>query len=474
MLEIALNYQLVIWLVVAGAFLASKQASLFHPATVYLGFHGLVFVIRPFMVHYFDFNSVWLYIGVEPTEAAMIRTLEVTSLALIIFVGASYFAGRSVVRFPLEPPIPFTPLQRRALMVTTLLFVPLVALSIYATRNGVEGNRVNGVYVMTNSTGYLNDAQFVIAPLFCVWAFVTRFHWINSIFALAYIGYRSWFGWSRWTIVLFFLTLIMAYCWDRRKKWVPSIAVLLAIPILVLFNVLGHNRDYFKTLILGPQPNEQAAVEIEPQAGMSEEDKFRAQADTQDFANFDYLTFVLAIVPERTETYTYGKQYLQLFTEPIPRILWKGKPVGAPVRTFDIQQFGNFTGLTFSLPGDGWINGGWAGLIITMGLAGGLVGRFHRWFWRHVNNPMVAVFYVTALAMAVQWFRDGGMGIVKFMFWIWLPLLVWLGMIWLMGPRLFPQGSIILRPGQRVRILQWPGDDGRPPSDPFSAGSKTR
>lgn len=454
MFEIALNFQLIIWLVVAGVFLACGQASLFHPATIYLGFHGLVFVIRPFLVHYLNFNSVWLYIGIEPTEAAMIRTLEATSVALIVFVGMSLYAGRATVGFPPEPATPFSPLQRRALITTTVLFIPLVALSIYATRKGVEGDRVNGIYIMTNSTGYLNDAQFAIAPLFCAWAFVTRFRWPNLVVALLYVGYRSWFGWARWTIVLFFLTLIFAYCWDRRKKWLPLQAIALAIPVLIVFNVLGHNRDYFKSLIQGPQPQAQATTAAEAEIGMSELDKIREQVDTQDFANFDYLTFILSIVPARTDTYTYGAQYIQLFTEPIPRILWKGKPVGAPVRTFDIMQFGNFTGLTFSLPGDGWISGGWTGLVITMSVVAFLLGSFHRWFWRHVNNPMVAVFYITALAMTVQWFRDGGISIAKFMLWTWLPLLVWTGVMWLMGQRLLPGRSYILRPGEGVRLLE--------------------
>lgn len=458
MFEIALNYQLVIWLVVAGIFLASGQASLFHPSTVYIGFHGLVFVLRPFLVHYLNFNSIWVYIGIEPTDAAMIRTLEVTSVALIVFVGVSLIAGRSVVAFPAVPATSFSAIQKRALLVTTLLFIPLVILSIYATRKGVDGDRVNGTYIMTNSTGYLNDAQFAIAPLFCVWAFVTRFRWPNLAVALLYVGYRCWFGWARWTIVLFFLTLILAYCWDRRKKWLPFQAIALAIPVLIIFNMLGHNRNYVKSLVAGPLPQDEEAVVMEPEAGMSRMDKIREQTDTQDFANFDYLTFLLDIVPARTDTYTYGKQYLQLFTEPIPRILWRGKPVGAPVRTFEIAPYGNFIGLTFSLPGDGWCNGGWTGLVITMSVVAITLGTFHRKFWHRVNTPMVAVFYVTALPMTVQWFRDGGISIAKFMLWTWLPLLVWNGVIWLMGQRLLPQTSVILRPGEGVRLLQHEGD----------------
>jgi hypothetical protein len=302
---------------------------------------------------------------------------------------------------------------------------------------------------MTNSTGYINDAQFMLAPLLCIWLLLTRFHWLNLFPVVLYIGYRSWCGWSRFTIITFCLIIVLAYCWQHRKQWVPVSAIVLAIPILMLFNTLGNNREYLQNLFIG-----HATPAMNLEAGMSEMDKFRARFDTQDFGNFDYLTYVLAVVPGRTGTYAYGKQYLQLFTEPIPRIFWPGKPIGAPMRTFNINAYGNFVGLTFSLPGDGWCSGGWMGLVITMGIAGSILGFFHRWFWRNVSNPMVAVFYSAATAMLIQWFRDGGISIAKFMLWAWLPLLIWIGLTWLLGERLMPGNTILLRTGDRLRLVE--------------------
>ncbi|MGO8763581.1 MAG: hypothetical protein ACLQSR_00415 [Limisphaerales bacterium] len=411
----------------------------------------MVFVIRPIFVYYFHFDSSWIYIGFQPPEAVMIKTLAITSVALIVFVGMNLAVGRSRVAFPAETGASFSWLQRRALVVTTCLLLPLMAYSIReSTGGGVTGERAaNGVYILTNSTGYITDAQFMIAPLLCAWLLMTRFHWLNFAPVIIYVGYRSWCGWSRFTIITFFLAVVLAYCWYHRKKWIPFLAIVLAIPILLLFNTLGHNRGYLQNRLKGIDVQ---AVQLG--AGMSRLDKFRTRADTQDFANFDYLTFLVALVPERTHTYTYGVQYLQLFTEPIPRILWKGKPTGAPVGTFNINAFGNFTGLTFSLPGDGWCSGGWVGLAITMGIAGAILGFFHRWFWGNVNNPMAAIFYCTAMAMLIQWFRDGGISIAKFMLWSWLPLLIWLGLTWLLGGTLVPVKLFTLRAGDHMRLVQ--------------------
>jgi hypothetical protein len=67
---------------------------------------------------------------------------------------------------------------------------------------------------------------------------------------------------------------------------------------------------------------------------------------------------------------------------------------------------------------------------------------------------MMAIFYCTAMAMLIQWFRDGGISIAKFMLWSWLPLLLWLGIAWLMGGGLVPGKTIILRGGDQLRLVQ--------------------
>ena len=59
MIEVALIVQVVLWLIAVGILFYSRQASVFHPAIIYLGFHGVVFVVRPIMVYAFNFDSSW-------------------------------------------------------------------------------------------------------------------------------------------------------------------------------------------------------------------------------------------------------------------------------------------------------------------------------------------------------------------------------------------------------------------------------
>jgi len=42
-----LAFQAIVWLLIAFMFLRGRSASVFHPFSFYLAFHGLVFVIRP-------------------------------------------------------------------------------------------------------------------------------------------------------------------------------------------------------------------------------------------------------------------------------------------------------------------------------------------------------------------------------------------------------------------------------------------
>ena len=451
MLDLALFGQVLVLFIVLGLFLASRQASIFHPLTVYLAFHAVVFVARPILVHFADFDSMWRYMGFEPRERDLVLALGVSSAALVLFTITCMTFGRAQAVYPTPNPEPFSVEQRRGLLATTLLLVPIIGYSIHSFMGGeMQGENIGGTFILTGASGYSLEAQYMAGPLICAWLALTRFKWTAQVPVLLYVAYRSYNGWNRWTIVLLFLGIALVYSWQKRLRWVPLWSAALLIPLFLLFHTLGQNRDYFKQRLAGEVVRHEDVF-------MSPRDKMKEKYDTQEFANFDYLCFIVATVPERTGMFTYGSQYLQLLTAPIPRKLWKEKPVGAPVGTFNLNAYGNFNGLTYSLPGDGWMSGGWIGLIITVGLAGTMLGLAHQWFWRHVGQNISTLFYLIGLAMLPQWFRDGNISIAKFLFWNLLPLFVWLGMTWLMGKRLVPAYSMVLPRSQILRMASTEG-----------------
>jgi len=446
-LELALLGQALLWLAVMLIFVLTRQASIYHPLTVYLLFHGLVFVVRPWTVHYLDFVQVWQYIGFDPSEDQLLRALAASSLALVVISTSMVAFGWSDTRFKAAVPKPFTKEQQTALVAVTLLLAPVVAYSIRTQYSGAfQVENRGGTYVMAGASGYSLEAQYMAGSLLAAWLLVKGFRWVTLLPIVPYVLYRTYAGMSRWTIVLLFLLITLIYAWQRRAKWPALWAILCAIPVFFLFKSIGDNRQWLADRWAG-KVQETPAVQ-------SVQDKLKTRYDSPDFANFDFLAYVVAVVPARTETYTYGAQYLQLFTEPIPRKLWPGKPVGAPVRLFNLNNYGNFLGMTPSLVGDGWMSGGWIGIIVTMTIVGGLLGAAHHWFWKRADAPMESLFYMVALALVPQWFRDGGISITKFLFWNLSPLVLWVGLSWLMGQRRVPSCFLLLRPGTRVRLLQ--------------------
>jgi hypothetical protein len=450
-LDLALAAQATLWLLVIGFFLKSGQATIFHPLTFYLAFHGLAFVIRPFLVHLLNFDTIWGYMVFEPAETDSIRTLAVSSVGLVVFAVASLWGGRSNSTFTGPAAAAITPGEWKALVLVTAALTPLVAYSIYrSSTGGFVGERRGGIFVLTGDSGYVVEAQFMATPLVCIWLVVMRFRWQSMVLLVLYVSYRAACGWMRATFVLFLIALALAFCWQQRRRWLPVWILLLAIPVFLLFNAVGHRRGLVKAWLGG----EKVSLTVTETANLPTRERYRIKYDTADFANFDYLTFVLAMVPRRTGTYTYGAQYLQLFTEPIPRKLWPSKPLGAPVRLLDLNRYGNFYGFTVSMPGDAWMNGGWVGLAITMAFFGWLWGKFHRWFWANQHRNIAAILYLIALAVSLQQFRDGGIvSIAKFFLWNVFPVVLWAGASWLTGSRRVPGYSIRVPRGSRVRFM---------------------
>jgi hypothetical protein len=406
------------WMVAATVgllLLARGQLTFFHPTSVYLLFHVIVFCVRPTMLHVYEFDLVWNYIGFDPTPQHLRTTLLLSSAGLIliaaVFMAACPFGGP----WDYSDRTGLSSNQRRAFFMVAAFFGPLGLYSIRAA--DVQGERINGVYVMTGTSGYLNDLQQVLIPVTVIFPLACRWKWYGYIPLLIFLYYRASLGWARWTIVLPIFALMLLYLWDNRRRF-PPLKYLLPVPLLLmLFANMGHDRMYFSNLVRGIETDRVTVQD----SSRDVKDRF----DTLDFANFDYLAFIVAKVPEESKTYTYGTQYLQLFTEPIPRKLWRSKPVGPPVVLVDLMDHGNFNGLTPSLVGDGWLSGGWLGAVVTMCLAGLGLGLLYNWFYRHQGDIFVAIVFIIMNSVMVQLFRDGGISIFKFLLFSLLPVFAW-------------------------------------------------
>jgi hypothetical protein len=402
-----------------------RQLTLFHPTTFYLVFHAIVFCVRPTLVWALDFDSVFLYMQFHPSPEVMRSTLMVSSFALVVFCGTfSLVCTSTVVGETGENPV-ITPGMRKAFWAMALLVAPLGFYSVIA--QNITGVHVRGVYVLTESSGYINELQQVFVSLVVLFAFVTRWRWFSFIPLLIFIYYRAGQGHARWMMIYPVFFLVLLYLWERRRR-LPPLRILLPIPLLFfLFINMTHDRWFVHRWIQG---DEFVAPLVE-----NETMTFKDRYDTMDFANFDFLAFVIDTVPEKTRGYNYGAQHLQIFTEPIPRALWRGKPVGAPVTLVDWNRFGNTLGITTSVVGDGWISYGWLGVMVNMLLYGTALALLYNWFVIHQGHIFRGLIALLIFSILVQVFRDGSfVTIAKFLLFTMFPILLW----WVIHTVLFP------------------------------------
>lgn len=416
MVDIALFFQVLVWLLITVIFWRSSRSSIFHPIAFYLVFHGIVFVVRPLLVQYTNFDAVWHYMGFYPTDEEFVRALAISSLGLLVFVAGCYLGALKSKKLIFSgPTIVFSTNENRAFYIMFLLILPAFVYSVIVLAGGIEGELVGETFIMTSVSGYIYDSQSLMIPLLALFLLKKGFNLYSLVPITAYFGFRAYVGWGRWGIILSGISFVLVYCWSHRRIHIPKF-IFVAVPIIYVgFAILGANRDVFKEFLSG-QPLESVVLD--------KSTTFQEKFDTLDFANFDYLTYIAAVVPTQTGTYNYGIGWLQIFTEPIPRQLWPNKPIGAP-SFFVLSDYGNFISLTYSLPGNGWMDGGWFGVIILCSLCGFGLGRFYKWFTWNEGSKVSALIYIMAISMIFQLFRDGNISILKFWLFIIPPIYFW-------------------------------------------------
>ena len=417
-----LTVQWAVLVVVTLFMLVRGQLTLFHPSSIYLAFHALVFCLRPTLVQVADFDFAFNYMGFDPSVEILRKTLWISSGSLLLFIISFCIATNERGITHLVNGFRVTRAMKKTFLLTSLLFLPLGFYSVFFAQ--ISGERVGGVFIMTGSSGYANDAQQVFIPLTILFMVMFRWKWWTFLPFLLFVFFRLNQGWARWTVILPFLAVVMFYCWHNNKN-IPPLRWLIPVPFLFLvFNQMSHQRMWVRNFF-SDTPYATTIIE-QKESVVGKQLAFSRQWDTLDFANFDYLAYVLDKVPKETQKFSYGVQHLQIFTEPIPRKLWENKPVGAPIKYFDLNDYGDFNGLTVSIIGDGWITGGWVGVVINMTLLGAGLGMFYNWFVRNQFNIFKVTFFIVTNSVLLQMFRDGGIvSMAKFMLFTQLPILIW-------------------------------------------------
>lgn len=429
MIDLALFLQLLLWLAVAAVFAAQRSASAFHPLSFYLVFHFLVFVLRPALVHYAGFDTQWRNMRFTPSPEEFVATLAVSSSGLLIFAFFAMTGGREGHPNPAAHGVRFTRAQMQAFIILCALLLPLALYSAWLDARifgtFVEASGQAGMWAdpttahtyFTGTTGYIVKAHHVLIPLAAFFVVVKGFRWWAHLPLALICAYRMYLG-SRWGIVIALAIVLLLHLHWHKGRWLKARYLAIALPLFLIFTALGHDRDGFRAIT--------GIGEVRHDGRANDAGSLVETLDNPDFANFDFLAYILHAVPDRSQTYTYFSQHLALLTQPVPRMFWPEKPRGPPIQLVNLNDYGWFGTRTRSLVGDGWMSLGLAGVAVSTGFVGWLLGRFHSWFRANAGRAFPVLGYCALMPVSLVWFRDGNLvSVAHLAMWMVLPVLLW-------------------------------------------------
>lgn len=422
----------VLWGGLLAWYLRQPAASAFHPVTFYLFFHGVLFTLRPILARLYGFDQIYRAAQFTPTMAEKITVLLGADLALAVFVLLCVRVGRD--RLTLAPGAARREREPRftlSLLLTFALCLPpaLISLASRLGDNFADAASTmildprSGQTVNTVDNGYFTDSILMLMPLILLFAWAGRFRWWALMPLGAFVIAKAQTG-GRWPFVMTSIAVALYWMYERRLRWFPPRALLAALPIVVLFTIVGADRGAgLRALAAGREVTTAGTYFVD------------RPLEAMDYANMEFFEFAVHIVPAKTGTYDYFLDNLQLLTEPIPRVLWPSKPYGPPIKLFYLYDHGPAIGMTWAIAGAGWMEAGWIGIVLWTALFAWFYGALYRWFVRSDQSRYKTAVYMLALAITLQVYRDGSLvTIAKTSFFPMLPFLIWRGLRFVDAP----------------------------------------
>lgn len=400
----ALGFSLLCFLGVCLYYFRSPAFSVFHPLTFYTAFHGLVFVLRPFIVWWIDLKD--LYYGYEfmPSLSDKVTVLVASNMGFLVFALFCLRAAPSPMRFNHSE---VTREQRRRL---SSLFIWVIVicgppaayslLNSYGSSTNFDGmvlDRGTGITINTKNIGYVTDLQMMAVSLSAMIAWLARFRLYSLLPIASFVLMRAGTG-GRSPFVIALVSAALFYMYEKRLR-MPSLRVTIgAALLLAVFGAVGQDRGAAIRQTLG----------LEEKSAFAETDRPQGTFLTgMDYANMEFFEYLVYVIPQRSQTYDYFLDNLQVFTEPVPRVFWSGKPVGEPLRRIDLFQYGYPIGMSRSLPGEGWYALGWVGVIVWCALWGMALGKIYEKFVSGRQDTFAVACYLVFLPTLIVVFRDG-------------------------------------------------------------------
>jgi hypothetical protein len=86
MYEVALSLSAICFLLTLIFYVKSSAFNVYHPAAVYLAFHGVVFVLRPILAYFFDFHQMYAAYDFNPSADDKLTVILASNLGFLTFM----------------------------------------------------------------------------------------------------------------------------------------------------------------------------------------------------------------------------------------------------------------------------------------------------------------------------------------------------------------------------------------------------
>lgn len=406
--SLALAATWLVFLLVLLYYVNSKVASVFNPMSFFLFYHFILFVLKPTLSYSLNYRYIYGVYHFIPSLSDKLIVLGAVNLSLISFTFACLTFGS----------VPYSDLEKRPrnyqarreymrpLFVTWLMVGPLACYSLYKVIGWSTSGTFDmvfdqdaGTFINTSGNGYIVEAQIMLVPLVVFTAWIFRFTLISLIPAATFIIAKSFTG-QRWPIVVTIFALMLLYFYDARVRWLKYKFLVPICFFWLAFNVMSEDRGgYLRQLVGIGNYNGVNADRVAYKSNLG-------FLESMDYGNLEFFELIVYAVPQRTKSYDYFAEQLQVITEPIPRVIWKNKPKGAPIKFFRLDDYIPVFSFTKSVAGAGWFGLGWLGVAIWSWIFGAAYGIAYK-KWARSTGVILTVSYIIVLALALQFLRDG-------------------------------------------------------------------
>jgi len=414
-----------LWALSLVAWLSIGVKRFWSPWFLYLIFHLLSFVIRPWLVSTRgDQDYLHNWIGIPTTWADHEWALVQAMLALIAMsVGCAYGENRARSQ---PAPCSARMLDPHAALLVGLPLVVFGFVSLFTygqtpwSASGANSQVVTSgsMYTSVSTTpAYVTHSYFLLSGVFLVWILVFGFRWSYAPLVVVFFVLIAYQEAARTTYVVGVISLVVAHL-VRSGRTRPSLRAGLPIALVALSFVSG--KHWLVDLFSGGRGQAAAA------ASTGQNDVLAGNGEL--FLNYETLVMVTHLVPNYADytTFTYYGRTIYQF---IPRAIWPGKPsFDYVVAYLSFKVPGIYTqGLTATLPGEAYVAFGPVGIVLILFAFGFALSNLFQRSLRYPAGSVESAIGIAVCMACFQVYRDGIVSLTIYtLFYAGPAVLVWM------------------------------------------------